>query len=290
MNADGARVARACLMSAAEPGDVEVARLVLEHGPVMAAELSAAITGDVWMRAAEELAQAQSTGLQLVTPEDEQWPARLSVPLPASSRTDRTAPPLGLWVYGEGRLHELLSRVVIITGTPRATPYGVSVAFDLSRDLSGVGWTVLGYGRAGIASAVLRGAREASGLVVVLPPGPVIGWRSRELLMPPGHGLRFGERIVQRDHPVYADIVRDAQLAVAVAAAVVLVEPDSRGIDRETIRFCLSTGRQMLAVPGSISYRGSSFAHDLIRSGRARLITGAHDVLIDLAGPQRSCG
>ena len=136
----------------------------------MAAELSAAVTGALWMGAARELAQAQSTGPQLVTPEDEQWPARLSAPLPASSRTDRTAPPLGLWVYGEGRLHELLSRVAIITGTPWATPYGVSAAFDLARDISGVGWTVLGYGRAGIASAVLAvrrrfrtGRRRAAG-------------------------------------------------------------------------------------------------------------------------------
>lgn len=290
MNADVIRVARAYLMSAGEPGNVDVSRLVAERGPVLAAELSSAVFGEEWMRAAGELAKAESRGLQLVIPEDEQWPAGLSAAMPASARTDRTAPPLGLWVYGEGRLDKLLSRVVVIAGTHGATPYGMSVAFDLARDLSGLGWTVLGHGQPGIGSAVLRGAREAAGPVIVMPPGPVTGRRPRQLLMPARHGLRIGERILERDRPVYADVVRHAQLAVAVAAAVVLVEPHDRGVDRETVRFCLSAGRQMLAAPGSLTYTGSALAHHLIRSGQARLITGAHDVLTDLVGLPGSRG
>ena len=41
-------------------------------------------------------------------------------------------------------------------------------------------------------------------------------------------------------------------------------------------------GRGLFAVPGPVTSATSQLPHQLIRDGRARLVTSAHDVLVDL--------
>jgi DNA processing protein len=284
---DMERVARAYLMSAHRPGDEEVAALVAELGPVVAAQLTAAATGGIWMRAAAELAKAETSRLRLAIPEDEEWPACLSAPLPTDSRVTGAAPPLGVWVRGSAQLDRVLARAVTVAGASAATPYGQKAAFDLGRELADAGWTVITSGSFGVSGSVTRGALAARGPVLVLPPAPLTG------TIPAGHRLLFGK--VARDGLMVTESVpglpadegaaiRQTQLAAGLAAAVVLIEPRPRGLDRRLIHLTGAACRLVLAYPGPVDMAGSAFAHHLIRTGRARLVASPRQVLTDLEG------
>jgi DNA processing protein len=284
---DMERVARAYLMSARRPGDEEVAALVAELGPVLAAQATAAAAGDVWMRAAALLATAETSRLRLVIPEDDEWPACMSAPLPIDGRVTETAPPLGVWVRGSTGLDRLLPRAVTVAGASAATPYGQKAAFDLGRELASAGWTVITSGSFGVSGSVIRGALAARGSVLVLPPVPLT------VTVPAGHRLLFGK--VARDGLIVTESVpglpagegtalRQTQLAAGLSTATVLIEPRPRGLDRRLVHLTTSAGRLLLAYPGPIDPPGSAFAHHLIRCQRARLVTGPRQVLTDLEG------
>ena len=278
---DMERVARAYLMGAHSPGDEEVAALVAESGPVVAARVTAVSTGAIWMSAAAELARAETSRLRLAIPEDDEWPVRLSAPLPTDSRVTGTAPPLGLWVRGSARLDRLLARAVTVAGASAATPYGQKAAFDLGRELTGAGWTVITSGSFGISGSVIRGALAARGPVLVLPPAPL------PVTVPIGHRLLFGK--VAWDGLLLTESMpgrpagdgaasRQTQLAAGLAAAVVLIEPRPRGLDRRLVHLATSAGRLLLAYPGPVERPGSAYAHHL---------TGKMDRNVGMVPPPR---
>ncbi len=167
------RVARAFLMGIRTPGDENVAVLVAEAGPVLAAQHIAAAAGVDWRRAEVLLATAEAAGVRLLTPEDDDWPAAMPKVLPTDGRGIGTAPPLGLWVRGTARLDQLTARAVCVAGTGNSTPYGERAAFDLGGNLAAHGWTVITSGGFGISGSVIRGALAAGGPVLVLPPAPL---------------------------------------------------------------------------------------------------------------------
>jgi DNA processing protein len=281
------RVARAYLMLTRTPGDENAAVLVAEAGPVLAAQHTASVTGVDWRRAEVLLDTAEAAGVRLLTAEDEDWPASLPKVLPTDGRGLGTAPPLGLWVRGDGHLGQLLRRVVCVAGTRNASPYGDKAAFDLGRDLAADGWTVVTSGGFGIGGSVIRGALSASGPVLVLPSAPL------STTVPTGHRKLFDR--VAREGLLLTEAApgvpvpelaadRQAQLAAGLAAAVVLIEPAQGGPDRGLVLLAENAGWPLLAYPGPINSPTCGFAHHLIRTGRARLVAGPQQVLTDLEG------
>lgn len=110
--------------------------------------------------------------------------------------------------------------------------------------------------------------------------------------VPRGHAVLF-ERVVESggllvsewaDGPAWsgAGAERSADLAARLAAAVVLVEPDSRSGDGQLSRAARQLRRPLFTVPGPMTTDAYEFAHNLIRRRWARLVTGAGDVLADL--------
>lgn len=294
------RLARAYLLLARTPGDPEVAELVDAHGPALAAEFVAASSGSTWeIDAAASLELGRRSELRLVVPGDAEWPA---VELGA----------VGLWVSGRGRLGELTGRAVGMAGASTATTYGVRTAARMAGELARAGWTVVTVGRVGIDSAALRGAMqradvshiEARRAGAVAPPeverpaGPVapplvlpmgrlvdpppswhadlFRWVRWNGLLVSEYGTRIPEEKTASDH------YRQAELMAAVVRALVLIEPGWGS--RWLVDAAEAVGVPVLAVPGSVDSDQSKGAHELIRGGRARLVTDTADVLADLDG------
>lgn len=290
------RLARAYLLTASRLGDRDVTDLVWQYGPALAAELVAASTGGTWERDAEAaMQQCRKSDLRLIVPGDDEWPAALG--------KDPWTAPLGLWVRGGGHLHELVAWAVGIAGRTDATPYGVAVAAKLAGQVTRAGWTVVTLGRFGIDSAALRGAlqdepgsampeaapKPTAAPPVVLPLGRLVQPE------PPAHdGLfrRVGwNGVLAGEHGANVparhgrpDARRQVALMAALSAAVVVIEPNGRGGDHRLIRAAEDNGRPVLAVPGPTTSAESRFAHELIRTGRARLVAGHSDVLAELEG------
>lgn len=284
----GDRLAITCLRQGPDPGACrlvkdravsglgvgleEVAGALRVDPATRAARLAAART-----EAARLLAEAGRLGADLITSNDlapGRYPARL---------TEIADPPLALWRIGPTGLDR---PAVAIVGARDATPAGLVVAGELSRDLAAHGYTVVSGLAAGVDGAAHEAALAAGGqtiavlgcgIDVVYPP------RHHDLArrmaasgclvseFPPGTGPRPWH------FPLRNRIIS------GLALAVVVVEASEHSGSLITARMALEQGRDVLAVPGSVASGRYKGCHALIRDG-ARLVESVDDVLEELEG------
>lgn len=210
--------------------------------------------------------------------------------MPRSSGS-RFVPPLGLWVLGGGRLDELSRRLVLVAGRSQASPYGTFAAAGIVGGLVAQGWSVMTFGRYGVHAAAARAALAGSPGVLVVPR------RGLGRLVPRGHAellrrVAVGGVLVSEwaDAPGDLAVARSTDLAVHLAAAVVLIEPDGARGEGHLVRACRQFGRPLFTVPGPVTAESCEFSHALIRRRRARLVTSAKDMLADLGRCTRAAG
>lgn len=219
------------------------------------------------------LADCQRLGHRILTIQDAGYPQRLK---------SIFNPPLVLYV--RGRLPVVDEEAVIaVVGTRSCTPYGLSSAERLGRELTASGAVVATGLARGIDSAAARGALRAGGIVigvtgngldVIYPP------ENRDLYddvaaagallseYPPGAPP-------DKSHfPVRNRIISGLGVATLVAEA-----PEQSGA-LITARTALEQGREVYAVPGPIDAPASAGCNRLIRDG-AGLAAAGWDVLRD---------
>ncbi|MEU5780696.1 DNA-processing protein DprA [Micromonospora lupini] len=325
MSADEeSRLARVALTWLAEPGTRAVHQLVDRLGPVATLDLlldggspdgwlhstvaARSSAGDARAVAAEALERADRLGARLVTPDDEEWPARVAglktLRLPdATRRVDvETAPPLCFWVRGAWPLGEALERSVAVVGARAATGYGQHVATDLGYGLAERDWTVVSGGAFGIDAAAHRGALNAGGLTVAVlacgvdRPYPVGNTALFDRIADTGLLVSEWPPGAEPLRPRF--LIRNRVIAGGTLGTVV-VEASARSGATQTARRAIHTGRVAMVVPGPVTSAMSVGAHELLREcSKARLVTGVAHVLeevgrigADLAplarGPQR---
>jgi DNA processing protein len=317
---DEIRRARIALTWLVEPGSRAVYRLVKRFGPVDALRrllagdiaderLRTVVTarlagGDPWEIADAAAEATERLGARLVTPEDDEWPARLAhlerlTLAHADRRVDQeTAPPLCFWVRGAWDLGEALERSVAVVGSRAATPYGQHVAAEIGYGLAERGWTVVSGGAFGIDAAAHRGALNADGRTVAVlacgvdRPYPVGNTALFDRIAEVG--LLISEWLPGADPLRPRFLIRNRVIAAATAGTV-LVEAAARSGATQTLRRALALRRPSMVVPGPVTSAMSVGAHELLREyPEARLVTGVPHILeevgrigADLAPPAR---
>jgi DNA processing protein len=316
----GVRRARAWLSRAAEPGNVDLWRLVEDVGPVEAVRrLRAGTAGERLRglvgsrreddRTVGDLGVAARCGARLVVPEDDEWPAfaihALSLraaeepeePKGRTKRTEALIPPLALWVRGEPRLDEFTDRAVALVGSRASTAYGEHVAAELGHQLGERGWTVVSGGAYGIDGAAHRGALAAGGPTLAVLANGV------DRPYPAGHDTLFSRiagagLLVSEWSPGTAPhghrfLVRN-RLIAALSRGTVVVEAAARSGALATARRARDLGRQVMVVPGPVTSAMSVGCHELLRDRerQAVLVANAAHVVetvgsigVDLAEP-----
>lgn len=288
------RLARVYLLRVAEPPAPALSAFVAEHGPVTAARRVRA--GDVpspvvretearrgYDDMASDLERAGAVGVRLIVPEDAEWPTwpMLSLQVASGRGVTGMAPPLALWVRGQGRLDECCERAVTVVGARAATGYGEHTAAEWSYTLAGDGVTVFSGAAYGIDAGAHRGALAAGGrTVAVLGCGIDAGY-------PAGHDAMFRRiaegGLVVSEYPAglpparHRFLVRNRLLA-ALSAGTVVVEAGARSGARNTAHLAATLGKEVMAVPGPITSRTSLGCHEMIRSGQATLAGSAEEV------------
>ncbi|OLZ50285.1 DNA processing protein DprA [Amycolatopsis sp. WAC 04182] len=278
--------AYAYLLSSAAPPAHATARFVREVGAIEAvrrisadraplAVLAEQRPGDHDGAARDAVAAAAMHGHRLVTPLDDEWPTDLV-------HTSAFCPPLALWVNGRGSLGELARRSVAIVGSRRPTTYGEIYAMDIAAGLSRHGITVWSGGTPGIAALALGGAHNARG-----PSVAVLGSGIRNDY--PAHHETFlldrsPDTLVVSEHnpltiPPASHVGAHNRLLAAMTTACVVVEPGSSDAAMCVVEQAEVNGRPVLAFPGPVTTLLFRQSHDLIRTGRATLISNADDVL-----------
>ncbi|TFB88222.1 DNA-protecting protein DprA [Cryobacterium algoricola] len=288
--------ARMMLAALSEPGDIVTGTLVARLGATETVELITSgvrlpngvdpAEGELWRR---RMAPRINPGqidriradmdrheLQLLTPEDIDWPGELQQ-LGASA-------PIALWLKGDpGRISTPLPGRVTIVGARAATAYGSQVATELASELASQGRVILSGGAYGIDGAAHRAATVAypGSTVAVLASG-------LDRLYPTGHEQLF-ERIEHSGGLLVSELppgsaptrwrfLQRNRILAALSGATVVVEAGHRSGSLNVAGQAHSLGRPVGAVPGSVTSAASAGCHRLIQEGIASLVVDAQDV------------
>jgi DNA processing protein len=292
---DAERMARVVLSRIAEPGDVELARLVGVLGAAAVVDQLRAGTlahrGLLHLRARvggarpeRDLEAAAAVGARFVVPGDAEWPAQLADLVRLAPKDGGLA--LGLWLRGPVDLDATCRRSVAVVGARASTAYGEYVALEFGLGLAERGWTVVSGGAYGIDGAAHRGALAAGGTTVaVLACGVDVPY-------PRGHSALI-ERIAETGLVVsewppgcapmrHRFLVRNRVIA-ALTSGTVVVEAAARSGALSTANRAGELDRYLMAVPGPVTSTMSAGPNNLLREPDVICVTTATDVL-DLVG------
>lgn len=171
-------------------------------------------------------------------------------------------------------------RSVVITGARASTAYGDRVAQDLAADLTEAGHVIWTGGAFGIDAAAIRGSLAAGGTPVILT-----ACGAQAAAYPKAHADLFdrvitaGGAIVSLEDgtaaPTRTRFLQRGRVLGALAGAVIIVEAGIRSGALAVAAAAHRTGRPVYAVPGPITSMASAGNHDLIREGKARILTDA---------------
>lgn len=192
-------------------------------------------------------------------------------------------PPAALFVLGE--LTDAETEAVALIGTRRPSVYGERVTADLSRGLVEHSLAVVSGLARGIdtiahAAALDAGGRTiavmGSGLDVPYPP------ENAGLLRRIAASGAVISEFPMGTKPDATNFPRRNRIVSGLSLGTVVVESGLDGGAMITASTALDQNREVFAVPGSILDARSTGPHALIRDGRAKLISGIDDVLVEL--------
>ncbi|MDR1209296.1 MAG: DNA-processing protein DprA [Clostridiales bacterium] len=214
-----------------------------------------------------------STGADYINRSDARYPAALS---------EIAGAPLGLYVMG--RLPADSDACIAVVGTRRASDYGLTAAFGISRDLALRGLAVVSGMALGIDSAAHRGALEGGGLTVAVLGSGI------DVIYPPANADLFAEiaekgavvtEFAPGQRPIGENFPRRNRIISGLSLGVLVVEAGLRSGANITVERALSQGREVFAVPGSIYSAQSAGPNRFIKDG-ACLVSDYTDILSEL--------
>lgn len=226
-----------------------------------------------WRR---EVAEAERIGAALVTRVDADYPRRLM---------ETVGPPGVLYVRGDRAA--LSSRAVAIVGSRTPTAYGRRVARHLGRDLAARGVAVVSGLARGVDGEAHCGALDAASEVGV-GAGPTIAVLGSgiDVCYPAAHRALFdavGRRgLIVTEYPLGTrpharNFPRRNRIISGLADAVIVVEAALKSGSLITASLAAEQGREVFAVPGSITSDRSAGTHALLRQG-AGLLASVDDL------------
>ena len=230
-------------------------------------------SGITFEDAGAELEKACQAGIEIVSYQDPRYPRPLK---------EIFDPPILL--YARGRVELLSGHNLAVVGSRRPSPYGMSVAQKLGRELVQTGLGVVSGMARGVDSLAHRGALDAGGnTIAVLGCGvDVVYPRENEKLAQRivERGLivsefRLGSTAFPQNFPIRNRIIS------GISLGVIVVEGAQYSGSLITARLALDQGREVFAVPGNIVSKQSWGPNLLIKQG-AKLVQEPTDVLEDL--------
>lgn len=218
-------------------------------------------------------ARAQACGARFVPWGSAEYPAQLG---------QIHDPPAALYVIGDALPD--VTRAVAVVGARRCTALGREQATDLGRTLGLAGVTVVSGAARGIDAAAHEGALSVGGATLA-----VLGCGVDVTYDPGGHELlrRIGASgtIVTEFAPGTPPEPRNFparnRIVAGLCRATIAVEGAAGSGSLITAEHAMEFGREVFALPGSVTNPMAHVPLQLIRDGAA-MIRGAEDLLHDL--------
>ena len=223
-----------------------------------------------------ELRLGAKQGIQLLSIRDQHYPPSLR---------EIPDPPQVLYHRGELRPDDGLA--VAIVGTRHASSYGLQCAEQLAQGLARRGVTVVSGLARGIDAAAHRGALAAGGRTIAVIAGGLLEVtppENLELASQITHAGCLVSEMPPRTPPGPGAFPRRNRLVSGLSMGVVVIEAADRSGALITARHASEQGRDVFALPGNITSRGSRGCNRLIQDG-AKLVMGVEDILGELTHP-----
>jgi DNA processing protein len=197
-------------------------------------------------------------------------------------------PPPVLWVRGPAAL---LSRPSIaVVGTRHPTPYGSGIAELISRDLAVRNLLIVSGMARGIDSCAHRGALAARMPTVAV-------WGTGIDVVYPKENKKLAEEIMELGGAILSEVPtgtfpapqnfpRRNRILSGLSIGVLVIEASENSGTRVTARCAAEQNRDLFAVPGNVTNKGSWTPNTLIKQG-AKLTATWEDVWEDLPSQVR---
>lgn len=247
----------------------------LEAMGMQAVSAQSLATGKSLELADQECMKAAEAGARIISLSDPEYPLRLK---------EIYDPPVVLFV--KGHVEVLAEPGIAMVGTRHPTPYGSGMAERLSTDLAARGLVIISGLARGIDTASHRGAIAAKGkTVAVLGTGidvmyPKENTRLTEQIIALGGALitefPVGTSPAPQNFPIRNRIIS------GMSAGVLVIEAAEYSGTRITSRLALEQNRDVYAVPGNVTNKGSWGPNTLIKQG-AKLVATWEDVWEELS-------
>ncbi len=188
-------------------------------------------------------------------------------------------------IYARGDILPYDKFAIAIVGSRRLTQYGASVAEKISEDLASCGFTVVSGMARGVDSISHKGALKAGGRTIAVLgsgldiPYPPENKALMENIVKSGCAL---SEFLPGTLPEKENFPRRNRLISALSLGVLVVEATLDSGALITARYAAEQGREVFAVPGSITSCCSEGTNELIRGG-AILVRKAEDIIEELA-------
>ncbi len=269
--------AMAGLESASEIFRLPLTALEALRFPAEAAQF--VFDGKARQAAEEEAARVATQGATLVSFGCPEYPERLK---------EIYDPPPVLWVRGPARL--LARPSIAIVGTRHPSPYGSGMAEMLARDLAVRRLLVVSGMARGIDSCAHRGALQARMPTVAV-------WGTGIDVVYPKENKKLAEEILALGGAIVSEVPmgtfpapqnfpRRNRILSGLSVAVLVVEAAENSGTRVTARCAADQSRDLFAVPGNVTSKGSWTPNTLIKQG-AKLTATWEDVWEELPSQVR---
>jgi DNA processing protein len=251
----------------------------LEAAGLRAVSAQSLGTGRSMELAQDELAKAAAADAQIVALDDPRYPTQLK---------QIYDPPLILYVRGSDAV--ISQPGVALVGTRHPTPYGSGMAERLACDLAARGLVIFSGMARGIDTAGHRGAIAAKGKTVAV-------WGTGVDEVYPKENKRLAEQILGLGGAIISEFpigtfpapqnfpIRN-RIISGISLGVLVVEAAEYSGTRITARCALEQNREVFAVPGNVTNKGSWTPNTLIKQG-AKLVATWEDVWEELPADVR---
>ena len=246
----------------------------LEAAGLRAVSAQSLGTGRSLELAQDELGKAAAADARIVALDDPGYPAQLK---------QIYDPPLILYVRGNDAV--ISQPGIALVGTRHPTPYGSGMAERLASDLAARGLVIFSGMARGIDTAGHRGAISAKGKTVAV-------WGTGVDVVYPKENTRLLEQILALGGAVISEFpigtfpapqnfpIRN-RIISGISLGVLVVEAAEYSGTRITARCALEQNREVFAVPGNVTNKGSWTPNTLIKQG-AKLVATWEDIWEEL--------
>lgn len=242
---------------------------------------------EIWRRRTSQadvfnsLNKIKELGGRILTPKSQNWPSQLE-------DLGLGTPP-ALWVYGDGKVFTKLAQSTAVIGSRAVSDYGLEVTDSIVDSLLELDQAIISGGAIGVDARAHERTLQLGGTTVAVMAGGL------DRLYPASNSelfknLKLSGALISEVPPGVMPtkwrFLQRNRLIAALTQATVVIEAGFRSGTVNTVGHANDLDRPVGAVPGLITSVSSAGCHELIKAGKAVLISTPRD-LAELLGKRR---